>query len=412
MTSSAGLNSFGIREVAKGVNGNFIGEMISVRIVNACIVILLVGLVAFFILRNHDIAMVVFVTACSVLPSAFHLDWYFQGKEEMQVVGFARLLSAAAYLLMLVVFVHSPEQLLWVAAASVVGEGVTAFVLQRAYRRGGGAVRYHFSFSDWKKVMLKAFPLGAGSLFGQFSISLPPLVLGIFLTASDVGIYSAGNKLVFFLLMLDRALATILLPASSRLQTLGVERLVSLLEISLKWILSTTLPLAVGGTLLAHSITLAVFGASFQETAVVFQILIWYVVLTMIHTVYTSGVIALGGEKNYGRVMFFSAMVYTLTIIVGTVQFGVWGAAVAVVFSEALTVLMMRQQLHKHLTVRFPRRTISIFASAALMGVIVWMLSSVHFTISIVLGCLVYLAALVLTRGITGDDITYLVERL
>lgn len=412
MVSSSGLNTYGIREIAKGVNGNFVNTMVSVRVLNAIVVLLVVTIVSLSAIRDTRLAQVIVLMCCSVLPASFHLDWFFQGKEEMHFVGWGRFLSAVIYLAVLLLIVHTPEHLVLVAIASIAGDFIMALFLLKKYSKQKNVLRLRFRLSEWKEVMTHALPLGVGSLLAHFSINLPPIVIGIAMTASDVGIYSAGNKLVFFLLMLDRALAMMLLPASSRLQTVGVERLASTLESALKWILITTLPIAVGGTLLADNITQTIFGYEFQGTAVVFQILIWYFVLTMIHTVYTSGVIAVGGERNFVRVMSVSSIIYAITIVVGTLQFGVIGASAAIVVSEAVTVFLMRQQLHKNVSLRFPGRTIAIFLSAVSMGIIVWLLSALHLIIVISLGGLSYVALLLLSRGVTKDDFTTLVQKL
>jgi O-antigen/teichoic acid export membrane protein len=412
MVSSSGLHTFGIREVAKGMNGNFVNTMISVRLLNAIVVLSIVMMISFWLLRDIHLTQVVVLISCSVLPAAFYLDWYFQGKEEMPIIGWGRLLSAGIYFVVLILFVHTPRDVVVVAMATIAGDIVMAMLLMQRYSKHAGAIRLQPTLHEWKSVMTRAFPLGIGSLLAHFSINLPPIVIGILMTTSDVGIYSAGNKLVFFLLMLDRALATILLPASSRLQTVGTDRLASVLEVALKWIFLTTLPIAVGGTLLSQSITVAVFGSAFQEAAVVFQMLIWYFVFTMIHTVYTSGVIAVGGEKHYGRVMAVSAVIYATTIVFGTFQYGVIGATAAIVISEAITVLMMRQQLHKNVALRFPARTVSILLSAVAMGAVVWFVPAFHLVVSIVVGCLVYGVLIGVTRAVTKDDLKYLLQKL
>ena len=59
-------------------------------------------------------------------------------------------------------------------------------------------------------------PLAVGVVLTTLVINYPPLALGIFTTTSNVGIYSAASKLVYFLLMGDRILVLLLLPASAR----------------------------------------------------------------------------------------------------------------------------------------------------------------------------------------------------
>lgn len=411
MVSALGLNTFGIREVARGLRGDDVSKLISVRFVNAIIAFAIVTAVCLLFIQNKEFALVIVVISAAVLPGAVILDWYFQGREQMGAIGIARFGSAFIYLLVLITFVHSPSDLLWVGVAGIVGDTLASLWMWKRFAREE-RFRFQLSMSSWKSTMAAAFPLGAGSMLAHFSINLPLIVLSILMTNTDVGIYSAANKLVFFLLVLDRVMATLLLPTSSRLQALGVDRLVSALEITLKWIFILALPVAVGGTILAKSIVVLVFGPAFHLTASTLQILIWYFVLTMILTIYTSGVIACGKEKRYGNILFISTIIYVPLLLLGTLTFGVIGAAISIVVFEGVTVLLMRRELHTIAKIPFPKPIFPILLATALMGCIVWLLPDFHVVVSVLVGGIVYIVALFITGGITRAEIKYLLQKI
>ncbi|OLD68044.1 MAG: hypothetical protein AUI33_09930, partial [Ignavibacteria bacterium 13_1_40CM_2_61_4] len=390
MLAAGGLGAFGIRAVARGEASLEVSSVIGARLMNSIIAFFLVGLSLIFI-ANRTTALLVLCFSISLIPNAFLLDWYFQGKEAMSRVGVARTASAATYLILAALLVRSPADLIWVAAAS--------------YRRLNPTKRLRPSFTEWKSLTLSAFPLGLGSILAQASVNLPPLVIGIMLTNADVGIYSAAAKLVGFLLMIDRVIATLLLPASARSFSRSAAALSEVLSGSLKLMIIVGLPLSIGGTILAPRILPLVFGIQYASSGPVFGILTWFVFATLFHTLCTTGLIAIGQEKIYTRSMAIGAAVTVCSTLVLTAWFGVVGSAAAVVCSELVTVVIMLRQLRNFVRLEIPRYGVKSLAAAGAMAAVLWPLASANLSISVPSGLLVYTLVLIATRAISGTEI-------
>ena len=412
MTSTAGLNTFGTRKTALGISNDDVGTLVGLRLITALLTFFVVSLIAVMLVPNATMSKLIIVFCLSLFANALLVEWFFQGKEEMLIVGIGRVTSTAIYLLLLLGIVRSADDIIMVAIAAIAGDFVAASLLFTACKRRIGAIPIRLAPQGWKTIILSAFPLGFGSLMAHFSINLPPLVLGIMMTNSDVGLYSAASKLVFFLLMLDRVLATLLLPASTRRHEVSPETLASTLSTALKWITTTALPVSVGGSILAHQIVPIVFGQQYVEAAGVFRILVWLFFFTTLHTVYTSGMIAIGEEKVYGRVMIISAVVYAASIIACTKLFGLVGAATAVVCSEAGTLILMRNRFSSFVKIPLPGRTFNTVVSTGLMALVLLQLPLWNLFLSILIGGIVYAVALFLTRAVTHAEILSILRRV
>ena len=185
-------------------------------------------------------------------------------------------------------------------------------------------------------------PLAVGVILTTLVINYPPLALGIFTTTSNVGIYSAASKLVYFLLMGDRILVLLLLPASARKSSKSPETFNHMLTDPMRWILIISLPVAVGGILIADKLIAIIYGVEYSSSIAVFQVFIWYFFITMLHTVYSAGLIGVGGEKSYGKIMLITALAYLVSVTAGVCFFGAIGAAFGVVLSESISVLLIK----------------------------------------------------------------------
>ena len=251
------------------------------------------------------------------------------------------------------------------------------------------------------RIYREAFPIGIGSVIAHVTVNLPTVVLGIFLSNADAGVYSAASKLVFFLLVFDRLLSTLLLPASSRYFAEAPEKLSAMLSTALRWVLRIALPLCVGGAILADRIIPLVYGASFGSSSDVFRILIWFLPLTMIHTVYTAALIASGHESRYSRVMMTGAVVYVASVLVCTWSYGVAGSASAIVVSELATLFLMSRESRQFVRITPDRTMLAACAASAGMGAALLYLPPVHVLAAVAVGAGVYGALLAAMRGIT-----------
>ncbi len=411
LVSSGGLGAFGARAIARGEAPSIMGTIISIKLLNSTVAFLLV-LVAAALVPNAATASMMVLFCLSLFPNAFQLDWFYQGKEEMELIGVSRLLSAALYLVLILILVRTPADLLWVAGAAVAGDLVSSVFMMMSYRRRSDAVGLTFTLAGWRSMLRQSLPMGAGSIFATVSTNLPILLIGILLSNRDAGIYGAASKLVAFLLMIDRVLGTLLLPASARFHAQSAQLLSAALAGAMKWIVIAALPVCVGGTILAPDIVPLVYGPAYGEAILIFRILIWFFLFTTMHTVYTSGMIAAGREQTYGTVMAVSLAVYAVAIFVGTSMAGPAGTAAAVVLSEGLTLVIMRHRLEQTMKIPFSRSMLYAALAAAAMGLVLWAIPPARLVVTVPLGAAVYCAILFGTRALTAGDLANLLERM
>ena len=409
--STAGLNLFGIRESVRTLDHVFTGRLVSLRLVFGATVFLVTVAAAQILVADPLTVKLIVLFNCTLFAQALVLDWYFQGKEAMRTVSIGKSVTAAVYLILLLMFVKRSQDLLYVGYAAVGGDVAMMLFFLLRFRNEGGRLRPVIDIPVWKDMIKQAIPLGVGTVLGQISINLAPLALAILMTTTEVGLYSAASKLVVFLLLFDRVLGVLLLPASARLHAVAPAQLGERLSDALKWILLTALPICVGGMLVANDMIRLVFGENFVAAAELFRILIWFLCFTMIHTVYTSGLIAVAPSNVYGRVMSISALVYLISIGLLTKFFGIHGTVFAVVLSEGITLLVARANLRPYLQLRPKFSLLWIACALAAMIATVVALQAFGMFVRVSVGAAIYIAALVVLRIGTVDEFAALVWR-
>jgi O-antigen/teichoic acid export membrane protein len=411
MASAAGLHSLAVRRTAQGGENEIIGDIIVIRLILAALVWSITAAGTMIFVSDLSMRWLIMLFTLTVFSQAVTFDWFFQGKEEMAKIAAARTISGCIYLAVVLAGVRSMNSILWVGLGLLAGDLAAAVFLMRAMFQREDFRALHILPARWSALMKSGLEIGVGSALGSFSINLAPILIAYLVSTSEVGRFSAATRLVFFLLMLDRVLGTLLLPAATRLHAFTPHGLAVQLTKALKWVLLCTLPIALGGSLLARKLILIVFGSQFASSWLVLRIGIWYVVITMVHTVFTSGLIAMGHERLYRKTMIFSFVLYAASLAVGIKFFGAEGAAASIVFAELCTVLLMRKGLEAFVHLSLPDSLLYIVLSTAAMGFVVLLLSAQPLLLTVFLAVCVYAVLLFLTRATTLEEVIGLVRQ-
>ncbi|UCF71549.1 MAG: flippase [candidate division WOR-3 bacterium] len=404
--ANPGLTIIGAREVAKDPKDRaFIEQTLGLRLFLA-VVIFVVFATAIFLLPGEGMTkQIILIYSATLFPFAILLEFVFQGREEMEYIGAGRILQYVLYLLLLLLLVRSSLDLLAVPFSFVLGYAASAIFLLLVYIRKYRVFRPRFSILRWRAVLTAAIPVGLAIIFNQVTISLPPIVLGLFRTNYEVGIFSAGYKIIFTLLIIERVFYYVFFPVLSRDYAENPAKLKSNFSFLTRFLFALTIPLALGGLILAPGIINIVYGPVFSDAATVLRILLLYFMIVPVNTIYGYGLIAMDREKRFFRIIAITAVVSTVLIILLGLRFGVYGAAVALLVSEAISISLMRRELQRVISFGSLRYVTKPVAASLLMIVVLYVLRQWHSIVLIVVGACIYVVLLYLFRGFSVQDL-------
>lgn len=408
--SSAGFNTLGAKRIAQGESPALIGQVFGSRAIATIVIITIIMSIVYFTVPESTTVGLIFLFLCSLLPQIIFLDWFFQGKETMGIVGIARTLQALLYMIVVLLFVRSMSDIFWVAGGSIVGEIGAASLLLYTFRRRypGVTIRITPSF----QLIKTSLPLAIGVIIASLVINYPPIALGIFSSKSNIGLYSAASKLVYFLLMADRILILLLIPASARKFQDSPETFSKMLQDTMKWIIVIGIPIAVGGMLIANELIDLIFGIEYHASAGVLKVLVWYFLLSLFHSMYSTGLIGAGGEKPYGKIMLITAGLYFFFVSIGAWAYGSYGAAFGVIIAEGCSVVIINRSLRSCVHIQPPKGIFSVILAAVVMAV------GVHFVLpygllwGVLVGIGIYSIMVLILRPITRRDVELLLARI
>jgi O-antigen/teichoic acid export membrane protein len=398
--ANPGLTVIGAREVAKTPDRHlFIEETLGLRVVLAILIFVIFLCGTRLIPGNDTTKGIILIYALALFPFAVLLEFVFQGREEMGYIGAERIIQYAVYLVILLMFLKGARDIIVVPLAFVIGYIIAAAFLIVVFVKKYKSLRFRFSIPGWRVILQASVPVGLAIIFNHATISLPPIILGIFKSNYEVGIFSAGYKIVFMLLIIERVFYYVFFPILSKQYKQNPEKLVTSFNFLTRFLFALTIPLTLGGLILAGPIVELIYGSAFLDAAIVLRILLLYFMIVPINTIFGYGLIAIDQERSFSRVITITAFISAVLLIILGIRFSVCGAALALLVSESISIVLMNKVLQK--TVRFGSFKYifkPLFASLV-MAAVLYMLQAWHLVVLLAIGTCLYLVVLYLIRG-------------
>lgn len=211
-------------------------------------------------------------------------------------------------------------------------------------------VKSLLSFSSW------AVLISAGSILFD---NIPLVLIGYFLTVSDVGVFGVCWTFSFFALFISTALINTLYVKVSRWSAQNDKNTIALsLSRATTYSLIFALPIFTGGILIGYNLLYYLYGASFAEGTTALVIIIAMRVVQSILNLYTNFLMAAEHAKHavVGISVGISANILLCIILIP--QIGIAGAAIGAFVNVVISIVITHRYLAKVIPICFEKTTI------------------------------------------------------
>jgi O-antigen/teichoic acid export membrane protein len=262
---------------------------------------------------------------------------------------------------------------------------------------------------DWglqRTMLVVSWPVMASTLLQILFPIVNVLLLKPLQGDTAVGWYDAGYKWLNMLVVIPTLFTYAVFPVMSRQAAQDRSELRRSYRLSVKLLIMLALPAAILFTLLATPLVSVLSGSAYlPHGALALRILIWSILFGWINSLTNYVLIALDRQQQVmlasaARVVF--AMVGNLLFVR---QFGYTASAAIIVGGELLLSVLFYAELHRHLgSIGWGRLLWPVALAGLLMGGAVWASSLVHPALALLVGVIVYPAALLLLRALTPQE--------
>lgn len=409
-----GINSYGVREVAKFRNNKdelskLIAELFIINISTTVITYILFFLSIFFVSSFFKYKTLLLIYSLTIIFTVIGFEWIYTGLEKFFYLTIRYIVFQALSILLLLVFVKTSEDFIKYAVISVfpsVGANlVNFFQLKKFLFTDIFFVQRNLDLRKHLKPLLVLFLLVfVGSVYSL----LDSVMLGILSGDYQVGIYSVATKINKLVLTLVVSVGAVLLPRLSFL--LGNENRKDFLALfykSLDFTFLMAFPCCIGLFVLAEPITVLLSGKKFLESVPCMKMMNPIILIIGIsNCIGVQLLFPLGKEKLVLVSGFFGATINILLNLLLIKKYGGFGAAIATICAE-FTVASIQLFFSRRIIdlKKFSARFFYYLAISLAMGIFVFLIarlipnSILKIFISVLAGMIAYLFLLFITKN-------------
>ena len=404
-----GLQTQGIRQLAERPEDarRTVSAYVGLRLVLG--IVAAIGLAAFGYLAapSRQIAHLTALYGASLLATALLPEWIFIGTHRMGYVGLTRVLQYSCYAGMVFLAVRGPADIFAVPLANAAGitcAALSLFVLLRGRLAGWRPV---IAPGVWRPILAEATPLAVSYIVIQLYLAFPILLLGWLRGPSEMGYFNGPYRVLLVLGELVNLFLMALYPTVAERWSKDATSVGSLLGHVVRVVAILTVPIAMGGAVVARPLLRLLFGAEFGPSVLTFQIIVWNVVLLGINGVYTQLVLLMHRrQREFLSIVSVGAVVSLLVNAVLAARYGHNGVAVAWVISEVAVAVAGYFMARRFVVLPLARHFTKPFIAGGLMAAICWGLLSIGVPVvaTIALGVVSYGMSLLITGAVTQEE--------
>jgi O-antigen/teichoic acid export membrane protein len=411
-----GVSQYVRREIArdKSKTEEYVWNLMTIRVVLALIGIGAITSIAYVVGYAPELILGIFIYTFGFLLSAIDmpLDTVLWANERMDYITLMNVLAQVVFITFGALFLFAGLNFIWLIIASLLSiiPRITVGIL--AIRKHGLlTLTFPIKPKLWLPLIRAGIPFGLISLALTIDYSVDTLMLERFVPDSEVGWYNVAYRLSLSLIIFFSGFSVAMVPSLSRTYVEDQKAVERWYYRSVKFIILSSLPLAVGGMLVSYPLIVFLFTEEFLPSALALRILIWDVPFVMFASFCGNISTVVKEEKSAARIYIISAIANVFLNLIAIPRFGFLGAAATTVATDVIISLQFYFLLRRKLNLPNIKPVIMrVVAASIVMGIVVYFGSVFHLFLQIGLGIAVYGLLVFLFRLLDPDEKTMIVN--
>ncbi|MBA3916508.1 MAG: polysaccharide biosynthesis protein [Acidobacteriales bacterium] len=306
-------------------------------------------------------------------------------------------------------FGHVAPVLVALAAATLISSMLALIAVRRQL------VRVSLMF-DWplvKRLAWMGLPIAGTLVVGTIYLKWDLLVLSYFkISKEQIGWYAGAFEIVEAFSALPSLLGAALFPLMVQLRDSNADAMDRLLNTTTKAVLLFAIPVAATVSLFSRHIIGIIYGSAYLPAATILAVLIWCIVPMFIYFYLMFVNVASGHARQNlfaGTIALVVGMSANALLVPRMGYIGAAWAALAANTSYALVATWRVCQSFRH--ARLPRTVLQVLAAGILMALAGFYLP-LPIGFQFIAGMAVFLAALLVTGALSGDDLALMMRMI
>ena len=374
-----GLHEYSIREFARRPEllARRLPGILGLKTVLSCLSAAV--MIALVPLLGRDPATSLAVTAFALAQIGY--SWYYAAtiaysvKQDLHIQALLWLLQKFFFVAAGVAVILAGRGFVAVAFSNTLVQFAGGLVAVAIVLKKYGPFVRSLDYQRWLGYLKAALPFGLIVAFYLVYFRVDSVMISFFRGDAEVGQYNAAYSLASAMMFAPAGLVAALFPRLAGTYRSPGDNLDAPFQRAARWLLVMSLPLAVGGWLLADQLMVWLLGATYLPAASALKILAWTLPVWFITFLQGNLLTIIERQKSVAVVGFVNMTANVVLNLIIIPRYGFAGAAATTLATEVIGMAQMFYLLRRNITLtRTALTAASIGALSALTGALIWQL--------------------------------------
>lgn len=389
-----GLFTIAVREMSQARDEEeerfIMGNIYSMRLLTIIIAMAMASLFVYLIpLENYSwpvkvgVGIAAITTVLTMMAST--ASAILQVKLKMELPTIALIIGKiimAGYIITVVLFYETiPYAFYQLLFAGIAGTLVT-YVITIIYTKRLFPFSFQNSFPYWKKIFQDALPYGLAIVLGTIYFKIDVLLLSFFREKQEIAIYGYPSSIIELLAVFPIYFMNSVLPVMSKAFQENIEKVKTIARLSFNFLIIITLPMMVGGIILARPLMELIMSeafltgnvAGYYGSDLAFQLLITSTTFAFINTLFSFILIASGKQAKLLKINFVGVLFNIVANLIFLPTYGFIAAGIITILTELLIIFLTYRECRKQVKIPFDVvGMMKITFAAGVMGLFVFL---------------------------------------
>ena len=408
-----GLNTLMTREIArdKSKNLEYFSNFITIKIVLIALTLVLTIMVINMLGYSGNVFYVIIILLLSMIFTTFSSAFYalFQSYEKLEFQSKILFFSSILMLIGVSIAVHYELSVVAFAFLYIlIGVFSLIYCIIIAYKNFI-LPNIQFDFDFWKYNIIRALGFGLIGIFTTIYIWIDSSMLFFIHGSEATGFYGASYRIVLALIFVPIAVNAAVFPVMSRLHSTSFNSVKEIVWRYFKYMLIIGVPMGVGGTLLAPEIIIFLYGKSYLNSILIFQILIWATVFTFVNAAFAQFFQSTNRELTVTKITGLWVLGNILLNLILIPKYSYIGASISTLITEfgVASLLIIAYSKTRYVIEKGDVFFVlsKIIIVSMFIGIFIWIFKYINVLLLIVLSSMIYLLICYLMGIINQEDI-------
>lgn len=356
--SMMGINTLGIREIAKAKNcqddlNKVFSELFSLNTVTTLIAVLLLTIAVFCVPKFQDYRDLFYLGILKLFFNYMLINWFFQGLEDFKYITMRYVAVKIIFVISIFTLIHtSNDTILYymLVCLSWALNGIINIIYSKKI------VSFRFTFNIRKEFIASFFILGCywfmNSLYTTFNV----VFLGFRTNDTEVGYYTSANRLLCIIIALFTTLSSVIVPrVSSLIKKTDSEECKKIINKSFDAVIMFSIPLSIFVFFYSPHIIKFIFGLDFEGAITPLRIMSLLFLFMGINQILVLQILMpISKDHDILRNSAIAGIIGIIASIVLVTLYGKNGASFELILGEVALLLGSLQSIRKFSEIRLP----------------------------------------------------------